>query len=95
MKKILFSTAFGLAMLSSCHQKSPMEKNPVPVVSESKGATIKLTELATDKDLVCGMILEGQSIADTTLHEGKMYGFCASECKAEFLKNPQSYLAQQ
>lgn len=92
MKRILFWAACGLIIFNSCHQKTPMETNPVPV-TEAKGKSIQLTDLATDKDVVCGMVLEGQSIADTALYEGKMYGFCASECKAEFLKNPQSYLA--
>ncbi|MES2619930.1 MAG: YHS domain-containing protein [Bacteroidota bacterium] len=91
MKRILFLAAFALTAFNSCHQKTAVEANPVPV-TEAKGETIQLADLATDKDLVCGMVLEGQSIADTALYEGKMYGFCASECKAEFLKNPQSYL---
>jgi YHS domain-containing protein len=38
------------------------------------------------------MELEEDGIADTTTYEGKIYGFCASECKAEFLKEPSKYL---
>ena len=94
MKRILLLTASTWFSLSACHQKSPMEKNPVPV-SESNGKTIKLTDLASNKDLVCGMVLEGQGIADTTSFEGNVYGFCATECKTEFLKDPKSNLANK
>lgn len=94
MKRITLLAVGALLILTACHQKTPMEKNPAPV-SESNGKKIKLSDLATDKDVVCGMILEGQSIADTTLYRGQMYGFCASECKVAFWKDPKSYLIQQ
>jgi YHS domain-containing protein len=33
--------------------------------------------------------------ADTAQYKGKVYGFCAKECKDEFVKNPESFLAQK
>jgi len=32
-------------------------------------------------------------VNDTAHYKGKVYGFCATECKNEFLKNPEGYLA--
>ena len=55
---------------------------------------IEVRDLTVNKDLVCGMLLEDGSVADTTLYEGKLYGFCAAECKTAFLDSPQVYLAQ-
>jgi putative intracellular protease/amidase/YHS domain-containing protein len=43
------------------------------------------------KDLVCGMPLKGD-VGDTAQYNGKLYGFCSKECKAEFKKNPLAYL---
>jgi len=34
-------------------------------------------------------------IGDTATYEGKIYGFCSSGCKDEFLKTPTQYLNQQ
>ena len=94
MKRIvLLALAAGLAF-TACHEKSKVENNPAPV-SEANGKQLKIADLASNKDVVCGMNLEGQTIADTTMYRGAMYGFCAVECKAEFLKNPKSYLTQQ
>jgi YHS domain-containing protein len=46
---------------------------------------------AVKKDLVCGMPLSA-GISDTAHYKGGIYGFCAVECKAEFVKNPEAYL---
>lgn len=63
--------------------------------TEPKKMEVKLSDLSSNKDYVCGMPLEEGGIADTASYEGKLYGFCASECKAEFQKNPSSHLAQK
>lgn len=43
------------------------------------------------RDFICGMpVIAG--IADTAHYEGKVYGFCATECKVEFLQNPKAYI---
>ncbi len=51
--------------------------------------------LDAGKDLVCGMPVKVSSIEDTAAYNGKVYGFCSEECKAEFVKNPATYLAQK
>lgn len=44
------------------------------------------------KDYACGMPTSA-GISDTCHYEGKAYGFCSAECKAEFQKDPVKYLA--
>lgn len=96
MKRVGIIVVAALCLvLVSCNPKTEHHEaqvnSPEPV---AKAPEVKLAELATAKDLVCGMPLEEGAIADTILYEGKIYGFCASECKAEFAKNPTAYLAE-
>ena len=44
------------------------------------------------KDPSCGMPVTA-SISDTAHYENKILGFCSTECKNEFLKNPKATLA--
>jgi len=46
------------------------------------------------RDFICGMPVTA-GIADTAHYKGKVYGFCASECKSEFLKSPDTYTAKK
>ncbi len=47
--------------------------------------------VANKRDFICGMPVTA-GIADTAHYDGKVYGFCASECKAEFLQNPKAHV---
>ncbi len=47
--------------------------------------------LDSKKDLVCGMPVSA-GVSDTVHYKGKVYGFCAKECKDDFLKAPEQYL---
>ncbi|MCS6935117.1 MAG: YHS domain-containing protein [Chitinophagales bacterium] len=49
--------------------------------------------LSSKTDYVCGMELRDGGIADTAHYDGKIYGFCHSDCKKEFLKAPLQYLS--
>ena len=44
------------------------------------------------KDLVCRMPVKA-GVSDTAYYKEKLYGFCSTECKNEFKKNPEGYLA--
>jgi YHS domain-containing protein len=44
------------------------------------------------KDFSCGMPVSA-SVKDTVQYKGKLYGFCAKECKDDFLKDPEGHLA--
>lgn len=48
--------------------------------------------VVNEKDYACGMPVTA-GISDTTHYDGKAYGFCSTECKDEFLKDPKKYLA--
>jgi YHS domain-containing protein len=46
------------------------------------------------RDFICGMPVSA-GISDTAHYKGKVYGFCATECKEEFLKSPEAYTAKK
>lgn len=46
------------------------------------------------RDFICNMPVTA-GVSDTANYKGKVYGFCAKECKEEFLKDPESYLARK
>ena len=45
------------------------------------------------KDPVCGMDVDPEGAAATSVYQGTTYYFCAPGCKKSFDKNPSSYLA--
>lgn len=91
MKNMLLATLICTVAFTGCNQA---EKKPSGQTSPP-AAPVKLADLTTDIDLVCGMTLEEGGIADTASYEGKVYGFCATGCKEAFLAKPQDYLAKQ
>lgn len=96
MKKIFYGVLLLGATLASCNNTATEQTETTqPAAPEVKTIDLKLSDLGSTKDYVCGMELEEGGIADTTAYEGKIYGFCASECKAEFVKEPAKYLSQQ
>jgi YHS domain-containing protein len=48
----------------------------------------------SQKDPVCKMPVRA-GIEDTAHYKGGVYGFCAAECKEEFLKDPELYLKDE
>ena len=94
-KVILYGVLAVSVALGACNQKSAAPKSDDKMSADSKGVKIKLSELASNKDYNCGMTLEEGSIADTTTYQGKIYGFCSPECKADFLKDPEAHLAKK
>jgi YHS domain-containing protein len=43
------------------------------------------------KDPVCGMEVDEKKAAATSAYQGKTYYFCATSCKATFVKAPEKY----
>jgi YHS domain-containing protein len=96
MKKLMFILNISTALFFvSCNRNSAEHTATTTPVPDTKSVNVKLSELGSTKDFVCGMPLEEGGVSDTASFENKLYGFCSSECKAEFLKSPQTYLAQQ
>jgi YHS domain-containing protein len=54
---------------------------------------LKVLKYDYKKDPACGMPLTA-GLEDTLQYKGKLYGFCSRECKAAFIKDPATYLAQ-
>jgi len=44
------------------------------------------------KDVVCGMEIDPESAAGTSVHSGVTYYFCAESCKQEFDADPSKFL---
>lgn len=66
----------------------PQHTAPAPAAATGVSA-VKPDET---KDLVCGMPVKA-GVEDTMMYKGKVYGFCAKECKEEFAKSPEKYIA--
>ncbi|AEW03346.1 hypothetical protein A4D02_04830 [Niastella koreensis] len=49
---------------------------------------------ASKMDLACGMMLSA-GVTDTAHYKDKIYGFCSKECKEDFLKTPEAFLASK
>ncbi|MFN8286830.1 MAG: YHS domain-containing protein [Chitinophagales bacterium] len=93
MKKVLLIVVIACGLFS-CNQGSPETKKAEtnsPAPEETK-INVKLTQLSSDVDHVCGMSITDDGINDTASYDGKLYGFCSKECKDEFVKDPGKYL---
>jgi len=82
---------------AACNHHQSENKKEMEIKSSVDDSTKQLTssldslEVDNKKDPSCGMPTKGH-VADTTTYQGKLYGFCSSECKAEFLKNPAAHV---
>ncbi len=95
MKKILTGVCLFIA---ACNQpaethetKAPLRM--VPPTEDSAKAALKTLAFDSKTDLVCGMPVRA-GVSDTLHYKGRLYGFCAPECKEEFLKDPKQFLTQ-
>ncbi len=89
MKKILtlaicFS-AFVACNNASTEQKVATDTTNASTMAEPVGIDTVGLKFSSKEDPICGMPVAG-GIADTATVNGKLYGFCAKECKDEFLK---------
>jgi YHS domain-containing protein len=89
MKKIL-TLALCVSTFIACNNAATEEKATTDTTNASTMAepvgidTVGL-KFSSKEDPICGMPVAG-GIADTATVNGKLYGFCAKECKDEFLK---------
>jgi YHS domain-containing protein len=94
MKKIITMLAV-IGILASCG--TPKEEGAEKHQDALHGADAAAPQytpemLANTTDYVCGMPTSA-GIRDTCHIDNKAYGFCSSECMAEFKKDPAKYLA--
>jgi YHS domain-containing protein len=89
----LFGTIIFFVSCSGSPEKefvAPVK--PVPSMQVAEHAIdLSAVVLAINKDLVCGMPIRA-GVADTAHYKGKVYGFCAKECKEAFVKDPGQYI---
>jgi len=102
-KSIEYLSVIMFIFLGACTNSEPSKEttaNPVKygtqmTVNHSDTSHHFTAEMVSNKrDFICGMPVSA-GIADTAHYKGKVYGFCAAECKQEFLKSPESYTAQK
>ncbi|MFZ9239570.1 MAG: YHS domain-containing protein [Chitinophagaceae bacterium] len=89
MKHILFTGLIFTALLACNQQEEKQAEMPMATVDSPKFTPAMVVN---EKDYACGMPVTA-GISDTCHYEGKAYGFCSTECKNEFLKDPKKYLA--
>jgi len=93
LSQIAFFCLVGVALCSCGNLAKGETKSTAP--APKKTIDIQVASMAIKNDPVCGMPLKQGEIGDTTTYEGKVYGFCGTGCKDEFVKSPPQYLNQQ
>jgi YHS domain-containing protein len=89
----LFGTiVFFVSCSGSTEKEFVAPIKPAPSMQVADHA-IDLSEvvLAINKDLACGMPIRA-GVTDTAHYKGKVYVFCAKECKEAFVKDPGQYI---
>ncbi|HTN46893.1 MAG TPA: hypothetical protein VL098_11145 [Flavipsychrobacter sp.] len=87
MKKI---TGIALAALfTSCGDNTTSAIKHVPAATQKEKKTPRFEGLvfASKIDTICEMPINPRTAEDTVLLDGKIYGFCAFECKQEFVNH--------
>ncbi|MFC0777018.1 YHS domain-containing protein [Flavobacterium sp. HJSW_4] len=99
MKKILL--IFSIITLLSCNKevkKAHPHDHPHSMESENmyKDPKNPLNKLAyaSKLDFTCNMDVSKYGVSDTVTYKGKLYGFCSTVCKDDFMKKPDEYLAK-
>lgn len=99
MKKFLLIA--GIAFVLSCNKKEAKahpHDHPHTMESENtfKDPNNPLNKLtyASNLDFSCNMDVSKYGVSDTVTYKGKLYGFCSSVCKDDFMKKPDEYLAK-
>ncbi|MFY8165668.1 MAG: YHS domain-containing protein [Sediminibacterium sp.] len=101
MKKV-FAIAFitSTLLFTACggnktNQNDSVNNNETSTEMSTDTASEVSYDLAlidNKKDPTCGMPTSA-GVTDTAHYDGKVLGFCAKECKEEFLKNPKANIA--
>jgi YHS domain-containing protein len=98
--KIQIGTSLVMASLFivSCGQSNDKvntantDTAQVAIMDTTAEKTYAVSLVNNKKDPTCGMPVTA-GISDTAHYENLVLGFCAVECKNEFLKNPKANLA--
>ncbi|HOZ91613.1 MAG TPA: YHS domain-containing protein [Bacteroidia bacterium] len=92
MRKVIVAL---LILFTACQPKSSEpEQKTAPALEEKEFPAKPDIALASDIDPVCKMSVK-EEFSDTAMYDGKIYGFCASACKEDFVKEPLTYLEEK
>jgi YHS domain-containing protein len=99
MKKTSLITLISTALLfTACNSqktnKDELEnESAMEMVTDTTNiASFDAALVDNKKDPTCGMPTTA-GISDTAHYDKKVFGFCSSECKYEFLKNPKGNIS--
>jgi YHS domain-containing protein len=99
MKKTSLITLISTALLfTACNSQNTNKdelknESAMEMVTDTTNiASFDVTLVDNKKDPTCGMPTTA-GISDTAHYDKKVFGFCSSECKDEFLKNPKGNIA--
>ena len=85
----------GMLLNAGCEStpsvSTPPEKDTT-MKGTSTASAYSVDMLSNQKDPSCGMPVSA-GVSDTAHYNNYVLGFCSSECKAEFMKNPTAMLA--
>jgi YHS domain-containing protein len=96
--QITTSLVITSLVLLSCGQSndkanaSSADTNQVAAMDTTTEKTYAVSLVNNKKDPSCGMPVTA-GISDTAHYEKLVLGFCSTECKNEFLKNPKANIA--
>ncbi len=92
MRKISFVLMLFVASCNSNATKEPQAAKDTSAMVAAPASGLDSVAVDNKKDPVCEMPTKG-NVSDTLHYEGKVLGFCSTECKGEFAKNPKQYIA--
>ena len=65
-----------------------------PIIDVERYEPDNENEMATVKDVVCGMDIDPSTASSQTEYQGKSYHFCSNDCHVKFMAEPQKYVSQ-
>jgi len=92
MKYIWLLLSIVLFIAVGCQKESKEAATKQAPATQALDITADMLAITVDPN--CGMDLRKAAIKDTTVYQGKLYGFCSAGCKTAFLKNPEEKLAK-
>ena len=94
LKISLTAGIIGLVACGTSNQEQALNSDTAMTVQQDTAAATAYTAAMVDnkKDPTCGMPVTA-GISDTAHYDNKVLGFCSTECKNEFLKNPKANIA--
>jgi len=92
MRFFIALVLLGTLLTSSCDTVTSTKTVTVEDKSVDSTKTYNIALVNNTKDPACGMPVTA-GIGDTAHYNGQVLGFCSTECKATFKKDPAALIA--